>query len=269
MKVALVTGINKYREPGIDLRGCVNDAVNMEQLFSNIYNFDIIEYYINEEVCTDTVPLYLQKCISSLSDGDEFVWYHSGHGTQVPDLENDESDSSDEALVLHDSTWETMYTDDMIRKAFRNFPKKAYCTFIFDTCFSGGMYRATHALRTIKPPENLMKKVRSHRNIRRFVDKMPSNSVMISACQENQYSEESVFDDKVQGAFTRALINHIRNKGVLYTNSDLCNRISILLRSNGFIQDPMLSGNKSMFSRYFLGEKKKTGFWAWFLSLFE
>ena len=38
-KRALLIGINRYRIPGADLRGCVNDVVNMQSVLTTLYGF--------------------------------------------------------------------------------------------------------------------------------------------------------------------------------------------------------------------------------------
>ncbi|MBI3303204.1 MAG: caspase family protein, partial [Deltaproteobacteria bacterium] len=38
-KKALLIGINRYRIPGADLRGCVNDVKNIQAILTQMYGF--------------------------------------------------------------------------------------------------------------------------------------------------------------------------------------------------------------------------------------
>jgi uncharacterized caspase-like protein len=38
-KKALLIGINRYKIPGADLRGCVNDVKNMQAVLTQMYGF--------------------------------------------------------------------------------------------------------------------------------------------------------------------------------------------------------------------------------------
>jgi uncharacterized caspase-like protein len=38
-KKALLIGINRYKIPGADLRGCVNDVKNMQTVLTQYYGF--------------------------------------------------------------------------------------------------------------------------------------------------------------------------------------------------------------------------------------
>ena len=38
-KKALLIGINRYKVPGADLRGCVNDVKNMQDVLTRYYGF--------------------------------------------------------------------------------------------------------------------------------------------------------------------------------------------------------------------------------------
>jgi len=272
MKVALVTGINKYKDDANNLQGCVRDANNIFNILSTIYKFDDINIFVDDQVKVDTLPNYLKNSISLLSDGDEFVWYHSGHGTQVPDLHSDETDATDEALVLHDSDWTSMYTDDLMCSSFANFPKNAYCTLIFDTCFSGGMYKSKRKLRTVNPPKDLFKNYKSRKIVKKIGEQLPVNSIVFCACQENQYSEEILFNNEVEGAFTHYFMQCLDKNKLYYKNNELCQKISSMLKKNQLSQSPLIFGNEKMKDRIFLGIEKQNflrDLFSWFLDLFK
>lgn len=279
MNVAIFTGVDKYKEPGIDLNGCARDARNMSTFMEMRYDFGLVRLYTDEQVTTSSLPQILTNAMQSLEPGDEFLWYHSGHGTQVYDANGDEEDSVDEALVLHDSDWDSMFTDDLIREIFKDFPADAYCTFLFDTCFSGGMFRftKTKGVRQIRKYRVKIANAKGRRT--KLAHRATSNSVMISACQEGQYSEEAVFADNVEGAFTHNLIQCLNKTSADLSNKSLCLAVSDMLRKGGFQQDPLIAGTEAMQNRGFLGRgnpmvveetgKTSTNFWKKLMRLIK
>ena len=276
MRLALVTGIDKYAQPGINLNGCVRDATNIKALLESKYRFDCIDFYTDEQVSVSGLLNKLSANVAAIKSGDEFFWYHSGHGTQVPDAEGDESDGMDEALVLQNSDWDHMFTDDQLNYIFKDFPKDAYCTFVFDTCFSGGMYRGGK-IRNLIPPDHIKAKIALSRSVTKIARSLTGNSVMISACQEDEYSEEVMFNGEAQGAFTHALIEEINRHGIDCSCHLLFDDVTTVLARSGIKQRPSISGSSSMIERCFLGavvkDAPKLGRWQkfskWFMSLFS
>lgn len=59
-----------------------------------------ITYLKNEECHKPNVKKHLKKFCKKCTEDDWFIYFYAGHGTQVPDLDGDESDGFDEALVL-------------------------------------------------------------------------------------------------------------------------------------------------------------------------
>lgn len=254
MRIALVDGVDKYLEPGIDLNGCVQDAKNIKSLIERRYHFDKIYFLINEEVTLVKLTNTISEIIKNINSGDEFFWYHSGHGTQVPDINNDENDLMDEALVLHDSNWDNMFTDDKVSELFKKFPLDAYCTFVFDTCFSGGMYRSSmKKIRFVNYPYIKKFNLNPTSRIKRIAYRMTGKSLLISACQEGQYSEEISFGGISEGVFTHMLINKINADGINQTCQSLFDSVGKSIEKSGFNQKPNIIGSKEMIDRNFLG----------------
>lgn len=59
----------------------------------------------------------------SSTAGDVLVFQFAGHGTQLPDLEGDENDDKDEAMVPYDYASGAYLIDDDICELFRGFPR--------------------------------------------------------------------------------------------------------------------------------------------------
>ena len=72
------------------------------------------------------------------SPGDSLVFHYSGHGSQVPDRNGDETtDRLDEILCPYDLDWDRPLTDDDLAAACANVPQGALLTVILDCCHSG------------------------------------------------------------------------------------------------------------------------------------
>jgi len=72
------------------------------------------------------------------SPGDSLVFHYSGHGSQVPDRNGDEtSDRLDEILCPYDLDWDHPLTDDDLAAACAGVPQGALLTVILDCCHSG------------------------------------------------------------------------------------------------------------------------------------
>ena len=100
-KRALLVGINKYAAPGCNLSGCVNDVWDMYELLTKDFGFnpDNVRVVVDERATFKNILERLQWLIKSSEAGDEAVYYHSGHGSQVRDRNGDElSDKLDECV---------------------------------------------------------------------------------------------------------------------------------------------------------------------------
>ena len=74
---------------------------------------------------------------SRRAPGDSLVFQYSGHGTQAEDLNGDESDRYDEALVPIDYTSGALLLDDDLADVYRRLPDGAVLTLFMDCCHSG------------------------------------------------------------------------------------------------------------------------------------
>ena len=167
-------GINDYptvvtddgTEIDNDLFGCVNDAKAMKNIFVNKYsvketNTKII---LDKEATGEKFLESIQWLIGKAKVGDQIVFSFSGHGGQVEDPEAADGSGYTEVLALADDTYvqDTFFKEvaDLFRINGVN------STFIFDSCHSGGMSRATDKIRvrnkslgTIKPKKKDLEKM--------------------------------------------------------------------------------------------------------------
>ena len=91
-KKAVLIGVNRYRVPGADLRGCVPDVNNMSNLLQRQYGFDAADITMLTDF--DATKKAIEEAITGLISGgkrgDVLLLHYSGHGSNVPDDNNDE-----------------------------------------------------------------------------------------------------------------------------------------------------------------------------------
>jgi metacaspase-1 len=144
MNYALLVGINKYAQPGNDLRGCVNDVTAMRALLTRTYGFapENIRLLTDRQATQQAILEQLEWLIGSARPGDQLVWHYAGHGSQVRDTHGDELDDYlDEIICPYDLDWDHPLTDDLIAERFRQIPVGALLNFIADCCHSGSVSR--------------------------------------------------------------------------------------------------------------------------------
>ena len=148
-KKALLVGINRYRIPGADLRGCVNDVKNLRAVLTTYYGFagkdikTLTDYAATTKAMRDAIA----TLVKGAKKGDVLLFHYSGHGANVPDKNGDEADRRDEILCPTDLDWKDPLLDDWLRTTFNRLPAGVNFTVIMDCCHSGTNTRA------ILPPD--------------------------------------------------------------------------------------------------------------------
>lgn len=175
-KKALLIGINHYENPSWDLSGCLNDVDSMKALLIEKYGFGEITTLKDAEATRQGIIEGICTLVNDSKPGDELVLHFSGHGSQIPDYDNDEmidgqSDYLDEILCpfdikFNESTrkFENIIKDDTLAGILKGtyserissptdngvsyytigsngLNKEAILTFVCDSCHSGTMTR--------------------------------------------------------------------------------------------------------------------------------
>lgn len=207
---ALCVGIDSY--PTSPLAGCVQDAQAWSRALGGI-GFDVTTV-LDSDATRQRVLAALEALVASARAGDTLVFQYAGHGTQADDLNGDESDRYDEALVPIDYQSGALLLDDDLAEIYRQLPDGAVLTLFMDCCHSGtnsrfapfdrGTPRGSERRRFLPlTPEN----AEAHRRYRaRAGSPTPTTAeeslpgvVHFAACLDNQYAYES----DGQGHFTR------------------------------------------------------------------
>ena len=145
---ALLIGVSQYQQAIIpSLPGVKKDLQMMKQTVGLMGFADHqIEILSDAQATLANVLNKLQILKAKVvSPSDRVLIYFSGHGSSIPDENQDESDQADEVLVLHDSrvtsldpksSMENVLLDDFIQRFVASLSSKNIML-IFDACHSG------------------------------------------------------------------------------------------------------------------------------------
>ena len=119
-KRAVLIGINRYRIPGADLRGCVNDVKNLQGVLTRYYGFkaDDIAVLTDLAATKKAIQAAIEELVRQGQPEDVLLLHYSGHGANVPDDDGDEADNRDEILCPTDLDWKDPLRDDWLRTTF-------------------------------------------------------------------------------------------------------------------------------------------------------
>jgi len=113
---ALLVGINRYPDPENRLNGCVNDVRQVRALLQQHYGFDrpsAFDILLDAQATTAAIRAALGRLVAGARPGDLLVFHYSGHGSQVPDRDGDETaDGLDEIICPYDLDWRHPIKDD-------------------------------------------------------------------------------------------------------------------------------------------------------------
>ena len=275
-KKALLVGINRYKIPGADLRGCVNDVKNLREVLTEFYGFKSSDIAVLTDYAATKAAMQaaIRKLVASGRAGDVLLLHYSGHGANVPDKNGDEADHRDEILCPTDLDWKSPLTDDWLRKAFDRMRKGVHLTVIMDCCHSGTntrVFRPPDAVsipRYLPNPWDLMaeesgrklrgkvtRKLRTtSRAGRRTSDVVDADvpELLITGCRDTQTSADALIGGTYNGALTYHLVEALRDARGAISYQDLHRHTLDKLRKGGYDQVPQLEGRRKGFGGGFL-----------------
>ncbi len=279
-KRALLVGINRYKVPGADLRGCLNDVKNMKSVLTRYYGF--AEKNIRTLTDLQATKKAMQSEISKLTGkarpGDVLLLHYSGHGSNVPDRNGDEADVRDEILCPTDLDWQDPLLDDWLRAQFDQLPAGVNFTVIMDCCHSGTNTRA------IQPPDakrierflpnpldllatesgrRLRGAVRGNRaqlrgSKRGDIVNVNIPELLITGCRSTQTSADAHIGNTYNGALTHSLAAAISSRKGKLSYRELHALTLQGLKKGRFDQVPQLEGRSSSFDLPFLSAIAET-----------
>ena len=196
------------------LAGCENDARDMRALAKK-RQFGQALMLLNEQASAQGILAALAQAAKALKSGDTLLLTYSGHGGQVPDRNDDESDGLDETWCAFDR----QIVDDELYAAWAKFAKGVRILMLSDSCHSGSVSKAPligpvmaaiPGGRARLAPESVQAGTyKSHKKLYDAIQKatpgeavpIKASVVLISGCQDNQLSS----DGDGNGLFTATL----------------------------------------------------------------
>jgi len=259
---SLLVGINKYKIPGADLAGCINDVTNMQDILLKYFGFTVkqIRMLVDERATKQGIMKRLKWLVKDAKPGDRLLFHFSGHGSQIRDRDGDElKDNLDEILCPHDMDWDGTYiVDDELQELFAGLPKGVNLEVLLDCCHSGSGTREARGIaslpqelsfrpRFLTPPADILARVGDDDlEVRKLLrGGNPLNHVLFSGCKDNQTSADAYIKGSYNGAFTYYLCEHLRDSQAGHSRGDLLKRVRASLRHYGFSQVPQLECARS------------------------
>lgn len=244
-KKALLIGCNYLNDPNNRLNGCINDVINMTNTLVDAFDYDLDNIIVlrDDSTFSNSIPtrsnilarLYsLAQQSSLLSE----IWVHySGHGSQVRDTNNDETDGLDEVIVPVDFKTAGFIRDDEFFSILQTFSVKCRVILLFDSCNSGSMCDLQHVFRV--SGNNIIRSITSRKLLNH------PNIFCFSGCKDEQTSADaySPLEMRSVGAFTNTFLYCLRlnhfNVDVFKLYADICKTIL----QSGFTQTPVFSSS--------------------------
>jgi len=252
-KTALCIGINDYPGTGNDLAGCVNDARDWADALTE--RFFETEIMLDAQATGDAIRDGIRRKLGGAATGDVVVITYSGHGTWVPDDDGDEPDHRDEALCPFDIFTAGPLLDDELYDLFSERERGVRVVLISDSCHSGSVNQLAPSLHPdagrvrFLPPSAFLSPDRA-----RVAARMPRiaatgrpryASLLMSGCQDLEYSYDAHFGDRPNGAFTYVAVDTLRELKSEATYAEWMADIAKRLPSQDYPQTPGLSGSRA------------------------
>ena len=253
---ALCVGINDYPGTNMDLAGCVNDAKDWRQLLEGRgYRVDALH---DREATRARILEALKTAVSQTTEHDVVVFTFSGHGSWLPDDDRDEPDARDEMMCPHDVMKEQYLLDDDLHAIFCTKHPGARLYVVADSCHSGSVAR--YASAPAEPDRAPLKAkflppyvfARGNRVFERAIDramnkpaptKLRYPAVLFSGCRDTEFSYDTSFNGRPNGAFSRIAIDALRDAGIA-TPRALYDAVRQKLPAPSLPQTPQLFGSR-------------------------
>ena len=269
---AFLIGINRYQMAGADLRGCVNDVKDLSAALIDFHGFRKrdIAVLTDGAATGKAIQAGITKLVRESKKGDVAVLHYSGHGSNVPDDNRDETDGRDEILCPTDLDWSKPLRDDWLRTTLDDVRAGVSLTVIMDCCHSGTNTRAIlppdapvkerylpspWGLAAVESGRSLPRHVtselrRSPRAVRKAKDIVNADlpEVLITGGRDTQTSADAFINGRYNGALTFALVDAIRKSKGRLTYRELHDRASVVLKKRKFDQVPQLEGRTARFN---------------------
>jgi hypothetical protein len=261
-KLALCIGINDYPGTDSDLAGCVNDA-NDWGVALKARGFTVTKL-LDAAAKGKAMRQGIARLIGAAGAGDLVVVQYSGHGSFVLDEDGDEADGTDECLCPHDIRAKGPITDDELAELFAAAASGVKLLFVSDSCHSGTVSRfapittpptttgkspPVRKVRFLPPGVFLSARESAKLGVRLRRPASPPgrhHALLMSGCQDTEYSSDAWFQGRANGAFTFVALKELARLPATAKYKDWHAAIRKTLPSQQYPQSPNLYGTSSM-----------------------
>lgn len=267
MKRSLHIGINNYPGTNNDLSGCVNDANDWQEAL-DARGFETT-MMLDAMATKSNMQEAMAKIVGDTGRDDIAVITFSGHGTWVPDEDDDEPDGRDEALCPYDIDMGRIFTDDELYALFSERKRGARIVVISDSCHSGSVTKMARVIPGAEndpwkfpkirfmAPEIYLKQDQERLARARRVEKIVSSknkiraaSLLMAGCKDSEYSYDAWFNGRPNGAFTFVALHVLKTLPPNATYKAWFQRIREILPSVNYPQTPQLFGSWEQRSKW-------------------
>jgi hypothetical protein len=262
-KRALCIGINDYPGTDSDLAGCANDARDWAAALAR-RGFGVSRL-LDRRATRRAIVEAIEKLVEGARDGDRLVVQFAGHGSFVPDADGDEPDGTDECLCPYDVRSRGPITDDLLFELYSQRRPGVRLLMLSDSCHSGTVARfapittpptiagrrAPQRKVRFLPPGAFLSRTEAARLGARRARRAASPpgryaGLLLSGCQDTEYSYDAWFRGRPNGAFTFVALRELARLPATATYRTWYARIRAALPSQQYPQTPNLYGSSSM-----------------------
>jgi hypothetical protein len=266
---ALLVGINKYPDPRNELRGCINDILDMEHFISSthkVYAPENIKKLTDKDASKKVIIAQIQWLLESAQPGDQLLFHYSGHGSQIPTHHASlEKDGLDEIICPYDfdGSHNTALRDKEFAQLFAGIPQGVHFVWISDSCHAEDLSRdpvesQAHRYRFFN--KSLVVEAESvglgdgllgdgmqgPSSVGSKLDRnelsKPLNGALLSACASQELSADAYINNRFNGAFTYYLIQNLLRYSDSISMKSIVESVNGDLIKNGYDQNPQSEG---------------------------
>ncbi len=259
-KRALMVGINKYKQPGSDLRGCVNDIddVKANMLAPEGFKAGDITTLTDYDATREAILTGLKQLVASGKSGDFLFFHYSGHGSQVRDTNGDEPDGMDEIICPTDLSYgnggfRNGIVDDEIQTILGGLKPGVGFLMVSDSCNSGTIdsfgKNGMEKPRGITLNPNLVNQtpmIVSLAKMKTYKARMAAGKYhVLTGCQDDQTSADAYINRRYNGALSFYMIETYKKDGNTQNYGSWHSNTVAAIAKNGYDQRPNLVGPKA------------------------
>jgi len=258
---ALLVGINAYPNPSNNLRGCINDIVDMEYFIASknkVYRKENIRTLTDSMATKKEILTALNWLLLGASAGDQILFQYSGHGAQIPSHSPVfEKDGLDEIICPYDfsgeTAAETAISDKEFAKIFAKIPQGVHFVWISDSCHSEDLSRKHEVVEFNYDLNETRFRRFNHKDSTQQAETVtpiaslgsapiPLHGALLSGCASHQLSADAYINNRFNGAFTHYLIKNLSLYGQDASMQDIVKYVNIDLMENDYDQNPQSEG---------------------------